>query len=210
MATLRWHGFPIRLRLYQLNGESLRKLGLNPNYWPRGVEIGLAMPRYFKSIMQIMGIGEGRLGGIYHPQLKKVLAPEDISQLELCHEVLHGLLDGRQDGAFSRLVLDLVRAAKGSGFFSKVAERTNGGYNLTTIHRLSNHDLLADKATRLFVTEVFAFAGTKVIFERMGKGEVERDLGEVPQKLKDYFERFVVDPRLPRHHTVRGLLAEAA
>jgi len=139
----------------------------------------LAMPFYFQSIRQIMGIEQGRLGGIYHPKLGKVLVPEDISQLELCHETLHALFDAQspaEQAAFSRLATGSLQRDPKSKFFKGVAQRTNGD--------------------RLFLTEVFAFAGTKVIFERMGKGEVERDLGDVPPELKGYFERLVVDPRL--------------
>ena len=179
MATLFWHGFRIGLRSYQLQGEALRRIGINPNFCPKGVEVGLTTPFYFKSIRQIMGIGQDRLGGIYHPKLGKVLVPEDISQIRLCHEVLHAVFDAvphPEREAFSRLVNESQKRAPESRFFKGVAQRTNGD--------------------RLFLTEVFAFGGSKVIFERMGKDEVEKDLGAVPTELRDYFERNVVDPRL--------------
>lgn len=179
MATLSWHGFKIRLRTYQLKGETLRKIGINPDYCPKGVEIGLTTPAYFRTIQQIMGIGNNRLGGIYHPRLEKVLVPENISQIKLCHEVLHAAFDAlplSAREAFSHLVNESQKRTPESRFFKGVAQRTNGD--------------------RLFSTEVFAFAGTKVIFEKMGRGEVEHDLGEVPPELKGYFERSVVDPRL--------------
>jgi hypothetical protein len=108
-----------------------------------------------------------------------VLVPEDISQIRLCHEVLHAVFDAvphPEREAFSRLVNESQKRAPESRFFKGVAQRTNGD--------------------RLFLTEVFAFGGSKVIFERMGKDEVEKDLGAVPTELRDYFERNVVDPRL--------------
>lgn len=179
MATVTWHGFKLRVRAYQLKGETLRKIGINPEHFREGVEIFLASPAYFRCINELFGRKPGSLAGIYLPPARKILVSEDISRLELCHEVLHALFAAKspaEQEAFSRLVREIAERDPDDKFFQGVCRRSNGD--------------------RVFITEVFAFAGTKVIFERMGVGMVEKDLAEVPPELKAYFERKVVDPQL--------------
>jgi hypothetical protein len=180
MATFTWHGFNIRVRSYRLQGNDLRKLGINPVLLPQGVEICLASRSYFQNIHRILKTKPDALQGVYIPGgHRKVLVPDDISKLELIHEVLHAAFDGlplSEREAFSHLVNESQKRTPESRFFKGVAQRTNGD--------------------RLFLTEVFAFAGTKVIFEKIGMGMVEKDLGEVPEALKTYFINNVVDPRL--------------
>ncbi len=203
MATLTWYGFKIRVRSYQIKGEALRKIGINPEYLRSGVEVCLASPSYFRRINEILGTKPEALAGIYISRIKKVLVPDDIGRLELCHEILHALLDGQRESLFPRLVIEQVRLAltnvgdpSAVKFFREIAGRTNGGYDLSDMIRMDIPGLLLHKKTRLFITEVFAFGGTKVIFERKGKKVVEKEMGEVPPELKAYFERNLFDPQL--------------
>ncbi|MFA4904959.1 MAG: hypothetical protein WC645_00420 [Candidatus Margulisiibacteriota bacterium] len=180
MATFFWHGYNIRARSYRLQGNDLKKLGINPAILPKGVEICLASRSYFRNIHNILKTEPDALQGIYIPGgHRKVMVPDDIGKLELTHEILHAVFDAiplANQEEFSRLVAAGREREPESRFYRGVAGRSN--------------------SSRLIATEAFAFGGSKVIFERMGSEAVESDLGEVPPELKGYFERLVVDPRL--------------
>lgn len=148
---------------------------------------------------------------------RKVLVPDDANALTLCHEILHDLFNswnwhdphaeryGFCRLAVSQIYLTFVRApnSPAAEFFKGVAARCAEPYDLDNLIRIPVPQVLAQgrgvaftERTQAFIGEIFAYGGSMAIFSRMSAEHSEKDLGEVPEELRGYFERTVVHPGL--------------
>lgn len=148
---------------------------------------------------------------------RKVLVPDDANALTLCHEILHDLFYswnlydphaeryGFSRLAVSQIYMTFVRApnSPAAEFFKGVAARCAEPYDLDNLTRIPVPQVLAQgrgvaftERTQAFIGEIFAYGGSMAIFSRMSAEHSEKDLGEVPEELRGYFERTVVHPGL--------------
>lgn len=143
--------------------------------------------------------------------LRKVLVSEEICGLELVHEIIHDLFfsmkvdDIRGERAFfSRLVIQeafktlIYRPdSPESKFFRGIAHRCPAAFNLKTIADLQHPgEMIIDRMAEFYISEVFAYGASMIIFQVRGEEKIEEDLGKVPDELRLYFESRIVSSSL--------------
>ena len=148
---------------------------------------------------------------------RKILVPEDASALTLCHEILHDFYLNQNLWAlaeerigFSRLVVSQIYReaitapdSEAMKFFAGVAARCAEPFDLARITKTNVPEILATRRnlkfledTQIFIGEIFAYGASMAILSRLAPGYSEEGLGKVPEELRIYFERTIMNPDL--------------
>lgn len=232
--TLKVNGLALRARAYHINHSASKELGINPNFLRGGAQVYVVSRADFEKYCGSVGASAENVAGVFAPAgareilavmkarkqilsfgARKVLVPDDVEALTLCHEILHDLFYSwnlydphAERYGFCRLAVSQIYNtffrrphSPAAAFFRGVAARCAEPYDLDCLIRIPIPRVLAlgkgvvfTERTQAFIGEIFAYGGSMAIFSKMSAAHSEKDMGEVPEELRIYFERAVVHP----------------
>lgn len=221
---LKINGLNLEVKAYHVNISAYRELGISPHYLRGGAQVHVVSRADYERYCGTIGTKTEDLAGVYAPkgsreikmvmaagiktlpfEARKILVPDDVDALTLCHEILHDLFcswnleDPHAERiGFSRLVIQQIRMtflrapeSPEADFFRGVAARCDA----SLVFPIPEGEIFTER-TQKFIGEVFAYGASMAIFSRMSAERSETGLGKVPEELMIYFNRVIVHPRL--------------
>jgi len=221
---LKINGLVLNVRAYHVNPSAYHELGINPHYLHGGAQVYVVSRADFERYCRTIGTSAEDLAAVYAPkgkreikmvmaatikslsfEARKILIPDDVDALTLCHEILHDLFcslnleDPHAERAgFSRLVIQQIRRtflrlpeSPEADFFRGVAAR----YDASLVLPIPEGEIFGEiftERTQKLIGEVFAYGASMAIFSRISPEHSEIDLGIVPSELMIYFKRVAV------------------